>query len=130
MPRREASSLFAQTPTSAKVINREEEDFEIKPSNWNYLAAENYKHKMEEDSYEHMLAQQQSMFYHQMMESHKIHQNQQMMIRTCPVHGDGNHYKHTLDMMQAQAHAYAFSCYLYFQHMTKTAKSYEERVYY
>jgi len=33
-------------------------------------------------------------------------------------------------MMQAQAHAYAFSCFLYFQHMVKISKSPEEKGYY
>ena len=52
------------------------------------------------------------------------------MIRTCPVHGEGNHYKHTLEMMQAQAHAYAYSCFSYFQNMAKGAKSRSEQAYY
>ena len=53
-----------------------------------------------------------------------------MHIRSCPVHGESTHYKETLAMMQAQAHAYAFSCFLYFQHMVKIAKSSEEKSYY
>ena len=46
------------------------------------------------------------------------------------MHGEGTHYKETLAMMQAQAHAYAFSCFLYFQHMVKMSKSPEEKAYY
>lgn len=53
-----------------------------------------------------------------------------MHIKGCPVHGEGSHYKETLAMMQAQAHAYAFSCFLYFQHMVKISKSPEEKGYY
>mgnify|MGYP007004445763 CR=1 FL=1 len=53
-----------------------------------------------------------------------------MHIKGCPVHGESSHYKETLAMMQAQAHAYAFSCFLYFQHMVKISKSPEEKSYY
>ena len=72
----------------------------------------------------------QQLQYQHYLESQKHHQTHQMMIRTCPVHGEGNQYKQTLEMMQSQAHAYAFSCFLYFQHMAKTAKTPEEKAYY
>jgi hypothetical protein len=84
---------------------------------------------------EMMMHYQQNQHYQQLqyqhyLESQKHHQTHQMMIRTCPVHGEGNQYKQTLEMMQSQAHAYAFSCFLYFQHMAKTAKTPEEKAYY
>ena len=50
----------------------------------------------------------------QMNEQCKHYNAQMMQIRTCPVHGEGMQYKETLAMMQAQSHAYAFSCFLYF----------------
>ncbi len=53
-----------------------------------------------------------------------------MMVKTCPVHGEGNQYRQTYENMQAQAHAYAYSCFLYFQNMVKNSKSSEEKAYF
>lgn len=71
------------------------------------------------------MMQQQQMFhqmqYQQFMDSYKNFQAQQMMIRTCPVHGEGSQYKDSLVHLQAQAHAYAFSCFMYFKKMARQA---------
>lgn len=64
------------------------------------------------------------------MDSYRYFQNQQTMIRTCPVHGENSNFKDSLMVMQAQAHSYAFSCFLFFKKMAKLAKSDEERAYY
>jgi len=53
-----------------------------------------------------------------------------MLMRTCPVHGEGTMYKETLARMQAEAHAYAFYCFLYFQHMSKISEAPEQKAYY
>ena len=66
------------------------------------------------------------------MQQHYMHHftSQHMMVKCCPVHGEGHQYKQTLDMMQAQAHAYAFNTFMYFQQMSKQTKLNEEKAFY
>ena len=55
------------------------------------------------------------------------------MIKKCPVHGensDFDEYKETMALMAAQAHAYAQSCFMYFQLMARLSKSQVERNYF
>ena len=56
------------------------------------------------------------------------------MIKKCPVHkgevGEFDDYKETMAMMAAQAHAYAQSCFMYFELMAKLSKSQDERNYF
>ena len=55
------------------------------------------------------------------------------MIKKCPVHGEDSNfdeYKETMALMAAQAHAYAQSCFMYFQLMAKISKSQEEKQYF
>ena len=54
----------------------------------------------------------------------------QMLMRTCPVHGEGTMYKEQMAMMHAQAHAYAYHMFLYFEHMSKSSEAPEQKAYY
>jgi hypothetical protein len=55
------------------------------------------------------------------------------MIKKCPKHGengDWDDYKETMALMAAQAHAYAQSCFMYFQLMARLSKSSAEKNYF
>lgn len=70
---------------------------------------------------------------HQYLESYKSLRAHQTLLKKCPKHGehsDFDDYKETMALMAAQAHAYAQSCFMYFQLMAKLSKSQEEKKYF
>lgn len=70
---------------------------------------------------------------HQYIESYKSLQAHRAMIKKCPMHGehsDYSDYKETMALMAAQAHAYAQSCFMYFQLMARISKTNEEKTYF
>lgn len=82
------------------------------------------------DHYRNPYAQWQ---HHQYLESFKSMQAHQAAIKKCPKHGensDFDDYKETMALMAAQAHAYAQSCFMYFQLMAKISKSQVEKNYF
>ena len=127
---RENNSPFTKSP-----VSKHEEDFEIKPLQWQREGAANQaqddnreqKEKMDQAQYDMMMYQMQQQHIY---ENQKHIQTQQMMVRTCPVHGEGNQYRQNYEMMQAQAHAYAYSCFLYFQKMASNSKTQDEKAYF
>ena len=71
--------------------------------------------------------------HHQYLESLKSMQAHRAMIKKCPKHGENGEwddYKETMALMAAQAHAYAQSCFMYFQLMARLSKSSVEKNYF
>lgn len=137
------SSMFNRfyTPQKGNAGRFDEEDYEINPQNIYDLSNQKALGRGRkvpigpvapsdletyDSSQAHYNARVQHYHYQQYMESLRNFQTQQVMVKDCPMHaaessegGASDHYQETMALMQAQAHAYAFSCFLYFSHMAK-----------